>query len=99
MNINSNANSEALKFESGMVNFYTSTETLQIQGASKDYYVEKLLHIVEKPNTTIEEDRNAENVLSTPNTLNSETETATMAGPNSAHGDGYEEFKSFMKMQ
>ena len=99
VNINSNANSEVLKFESAMVNFYTSTETLQIQGASKDYYVEKLLHIVEKLNTTIEEDRNAENVLSTPNALNSETETATMAGPNSAHDDGYEEFKSFMKMQ
>ena len=99
VNINSNANSEVLKFESATVNFYTSTKTLQIQGASKDYYVEKLLHIVEKLNTTIEEDRNAENVLSTPNALNSETETATMAGPNSAHDDRYEEFKSFMKMQ
>ena len=99
VNVNSNANSEVLKFESATVNFYTSTETLQIEGASKDYYVEKLLHIVEKPNTTIEEDRNAENVLSTPNALNSETETATMAGPDSAHDDGYEEFKSFMKMQ
>ena len=99
VNINSNANSEVLKFESATVNFYTSTKTLQIQGASKDYYVEKLLHIVEKLNTTIEEDRNAENVLSTPNALNSETETATMAGPNSAHDDRYEEFKSFMKRQ
>ena len=97
VNINS-SNSEVLKFESATVNFYTSTKTLQIQGASKDY-VEKLLHIVEKLNTTIEEDRNAENVLSTPNALNSETETATMAGPNSAHDDRYEEFKSFMKMQ
>ena len=75
VNINSNANSKVLKFESATVNFYTSTKTLQIQGASKDYYVEKLLHIVEKLNTTIEEDRNAENVLSTPNALNSETET------------------------
>ena len=99
VNINCNANSEVLKFESSTVNFYTSTKTLQIQGASKDYYVEKLLHIVEKLNTTIEEDRNAENVLSTPNALKSETETATMAGPNSAHDDRYEEFKSFMKMQ
>ena len=99
VNINSNANSEVLKFESATVNFYTSTKTLQIQGASKHYYVEKLLHIVEKLNTTIEEDRNAENVLSTPNALNSETETATMVGPNSAHDDRYEEFKSFMKMQ
>ena len=91
---------QVLKFESATVNFYTSTKTLQIQGASKDYHVEKLLHIVEKLNTTIE-DWNAENVLSTPNTLHSETETetATMAGPNSAHDDRYEEFKSFMKMQ
>ena len=46
VNINSNANSEVLKFESAAVNFYTSTKTLQIQGASKDsvimskYYVE-----------------------------------------------------------
>ena len=37
VNINSNANSEVLKFESATVNFYTSTKTLQIQGASKDY--------------------------------------------------------------
>ena len=99
VNINSNANSEVLKFEFATINFYTSTKTLQIQGASKDCYVEKLLHIVEKLNRTIEEDRNAENVLSTPNALKSETETATMAGPNSAHDDRYEEFKSFMKMQ
>ena len=95
VNINSNANSEVLKFESATVNFYTSTKTLQIQGASKDYYVEKLLHIVEKLNTTIEDDRNTENVLSTPNALNSETETATMAGSKSAHDDHYEEFKSY----
>ena len=38
VNINSNANSEVLKFESATVNFYISTKTLQIQGASKDYY-------------------------------------------------------------
>ena len=80
---------QVLKFESATVNFYTSTKTLQIPGASKDYHVEKLLHIVEKLNTTIE-DWNAENVLSTPNALHSETETATMAGPNSAHYDRYE---------
>ena len=42
VNINSNANSEVLNFESAAVNFYTSTKTLQIQGASKDYYVEIL---------------------------------------------------------
>ena len=47
VNINSNANSEVLKFESATVDFYTSTKSLQIQGTSKDYYVEKLLHIVE----------------------------------------------------
>ena len=99
VSINSNANTEVLKFEFVTVNFYTSTKTLQIQGASKDRYVEKLLHIVKKLNTTIEEDRNAEIALSTPNALNSETETATMAGHNSAHDDRYEEFKSFMKMQ
>ena len=99
VNINSNANSEVLKFEWATVNFYTSSKTLQIQSASKDYYVEKLLHIVEKLNTTTEEDRNAENVSSTPNALNWKTETATMAVPNSAHDDRYEEFKSFMKMQ
>ena len=46
---------QVLKFESATVNFYTSTKTLQIQGASKDYHVEKLLHIVEKLNTTIED--------------------------------------------
>ena len=55
VNINSNANSAVLKFESTTVNFYTSTKTLQIQGALKDYYVEKLLHIVENLNTAIEE--------------------------------------------
>ena len=54
VNINSNANTEVLKFEFVTVNFYTSTKTLQIQGASKDHYVEKLLHIFEKLNTTIE---------------------------------------------
>ena len=55
VNIDSNANSQVLKFESATVNFYTSTKTLQIQGASEDYYVEKLLHIVQNLNTTIEE--------------------------------------------
>ena len=50
VSVNSNDNTELLKFESVTVNFYSSTKTLQVQGAGsqKDQYVKKLRNIVEK---------------------------------------------------
>ena len=62
-----------LKFESVTINFYVSTKTLQIQGASKDHYVKKLKDIIENGITNKEQDQhtlkeltiNAENVEGT----------------------------------
>ena len=48
VSVNSNGNTEVLKFESVTVNFYSSTKTLQVQGSQKDQYVKKLRNIVEK---------------------------------------------------
>ena len=47
MSVNSNGNTEVLKFESVTVNFYSSTKALQVQGSQKDQYVKKLRNIVE----------------------------------------------------
>ena len=47
VSVNSNGNTEVLKFESVTVNFYSSTKTLQVQGSQKDQYVKKLRNIVE----------------------------------------------------
>ena len=37
VSVNSNGNTEVLKFESVTVNFYVSTKTLQVQGSQKDH--------------------------------------------------------------
>ena len=48
VSVNSNDNTEVLKFDSVTVNFYSSTKTLQMQSSQKDQYVKKLWNIVEK---------------------------------------------------
>ena len=48
VSVNSNDNTEVLKFESVTVNFYSSAKTLQVPGSQKDQYVKKLRNIVEK---------------------------------------------------
>ena len=52
VSVNSNGNTEVLKFESVTVNFYSSTKSLQVQGSQKDHYVKKLRNIVEKRTKT-----------------------------------------------
>ena len=96
----SNGSTEVLKFESVTMNFYVSTKTLQIQGASKDHYVKKLKDIIENGITYKEQDQhtlkeltiNAENVEDT-------SETGVMSNLKSLHNDRYEEFELFMKTQ
>lgn len=93
--VNSNGNTEVLKFESVTVNFYSSTKTLQVQGSQKDQYVKKLRNIVEKgtksQDTLIEV---------TPNSRSAEiTEPVLNLKPTSDHDDRYEKFEAFIKEQ
>ena len=95
MRVNSNGNTEVLKFESVTVNFYSSTKTLQVQGSQKDQYVKKLRNIVAKgtksQDTLIEV---------TPNSGSAEiTEPVLNLKPTSDHNDRYETFEAFIKEQ
>ena len=100
LTVSSNGSTEVLKFESVTINFYVSTKTLQIQGASKDHYVKKLKDIIENGITHKEQDQhtlkeltvNAENVEDT-------SEIGVMSDLKSLHDDRYEEFELFMKTQ
>lgn len=95
-----NGSTEVLKFESVTINFYVSTKTLQIQGASKDHYVKKLKDIIESGITHKEQDQHTLNEL----TINAEnvedtSEIGVMSNLKSLHDDCYEEFELFMKTQ
>ena len=93
MSVNSNGNTEVLKFESVTVNFYSSTKTLQVQGSQKDQYVKKLRNIVE--NGTKSQDTLIE---LTPNSGSAEiTEPVLNLKPTSDHDDRYEKFDAFIK--
>ena len=95
VSVNSNGNTEVLKFESVTVNFYSSTKTLQVQGSQKDQYVKKLRNIVE--NGTKSQDTLIE---LTPNSGSAEiTEPVLNLKPTSDHNDRYEKFEAFIKEQ
>ena len=92
VSVNSNGNTEVLKFESVTVNFYSSTKTLQVQGSQKDQYVKKLRNIVEKgtksQDTLIEV---------TPNFGSAEiSEPVLNLKPISDHDYRYEKFEAFI---
>ena len=95
VSVNSNGNTEVLKFESVTVNFYSSTKTLQVQGSQKDQYVKKLRNIVEKgtkcQDTLIEVTSNSGSAEITEPVLNLK--------PTSDHDDRYEKFEAFIKEQ
>ena len=95
VSVNSNGNTEVLKFESVTVNFYSSTKTLQVQGSQKDQYVKKLRNIVEKgtkcQDTLIEVTSNSGSAEITEPVLNLK--------PTSDHNDRYEKFEAFIKEQ
>ena len=94
MSVNSNGNTEVLKFESVTVNFYASTKTLQVQGPQKDHYVKKLRDIVENGNK-------AQDTLMDRSTFNSGraeiTDPALNVKPTSDHDDRYEKLEAFIK--
>ena len=93
VSVNSNGNTEVLKFESVTVNFYSSTKTLQVQGSQKDHYVQKLRNIVE--NGTKAQDTPIE---STSNSGSAEiTDPVLNLKPTSDHDDRYEKFEAFIK--
>ena len=95
VSVNSNGNTEVLKFESVTVNFYSSTKTLQVQGSQKDHYVKKLRNIVE--NGTKAQDTPIE---STSNSGSAEiTDPVLNLKPTSDHDDRYEKFEAFIKEQ
>ena len=95
VSVNSNGNTEVLKFESVTVNFYSSTKTLQVQGSQKDQYVKKLRNIVEK------ETKSQDTLIEvTPNSGSAEiTEPVLNLKPTSGHDDRYEKFEAFIKEQ
>ena len=95
MSVNSNGNTEVLKFESVTVNFYSTTKTLQVLGSQKDQYVKKLRNIVE--NGTKSQDTLIE---LTPNSESAEiTEPVLNFKPTSDHDENYEKFEAFIKEQ
>ena len=95
VSVNSNGDTEVLKFESVTVNFYSTTKTLQVQGSQKDQYVKKLRNIVE--NGTKSQDTLIE---LTPNSESAEiTEPVLNFKPTSDHDDRYEKFEAFIKEQ
>ena len=73
-----------------MVNFYSSTKTLQVQAISNDYYVRRLTDIVENETNfhDQEKDQNSLNGL-TPNVENGvlTIETDTISSFKSAHDE------------
>ena len=95
VSVNSNGNTEVLKFESVTVNFYSSTKTLQVQGSQKDHYVKKLRNIVENgtkaQDTLIESTSNSGSAKINDPVLNLK--------PTSDHDDRYEKFEAFIKEQ
>ena len=95
VSVNSNGNTEVLKFESVTVNIYSTTKTLQVQGSQKEQYVKKLRDFVE--NGTTSQDTLIE---LTPNSGSAEiTEPLLNLKPASDHDDRYEKFEGFIKEQ
>ena len=95
VSVNSNGNTEVLKFESVTVNFYVSTKTLQVQGSQKDRYVKKLRNIVE--NATKAQDTVTETTF---NSGSAEiTDSVLNLKPTSDHDNRYEKFEAFIKEQ
>ena len=95
MSVNSNGNTEVLKFESVTVNFYPSTKTLQVQGSQKDHYVKKLRNIAE--NGTKSRDTLIE--LTSNSGSDKITEPVLNLKSTSDHDDRYEKFEAFIKEQ
>lgn len=95
VSVNSNGNTEVLKFESVTVNFYSTTKALQVQGSQKDHYVKKLWNIVE----------NGTKYQGTLIELTSKSGSAEITEPvlnlrsTSDHDGRYEKFKAFIKEQ
>ena len=95
VSVNSNGNTEVLKFESVTVNFYSSTKTLQVQGSQKDHYVKKLRNIAE--NGTKSQDTLIE--LTSNSGSDKITEPVLNLKSTSDHDDRYEKFEAFIKEQ
>ena len=95
MSVNSNGNTEVLKFESATVNFYSSIKALQVQGSQKDQYVKKRRNIVEK------ETKSQDTLIEvTPNSGSAEiTEPVLNLKPTSDRDDRYEKYEAFIKEQ
>ena len=95
VSVNSNGNTEVLKFESVTVNFYSSTKTLQVQGSQKDHYVKMPRNIAE--NGTKSQDTLIE--LTSNSGSDKITEPVLNLKSTSDHDDRYEKFEAFIKEQ
>ncbi|XP_048585759.1 uncharacterized protein LOC125568223 [Nematostella vectensis] len=100
VSISRNGATRVLKFESVTVNFYTSTNTLQIQGAGKDGYISKLTDLV---NTNSGNNENAETETDQAEAGEEISQSSKKQdeekGEKAMHDARYEEFEAFMATQ